>query len=171
MNNFFHLLQGGDLRSIGRSEEIIKMVNNQRDFDQLFPLLLSDERLTAMRAADVIEKITLVNPEYLQKHKSEIIELSEHTLHKEIKWHLALILSRLSLTEGQLSFVWQRLSGWARDPKESKIVRVNSLQGLFDLSQKKKGFAGDFHNTVAGIRKENIASINARIKKLYAAAG
>jgi hypothetical protein len=52
------LLIGGDLRSIGDSSKIIKLINNQNDFDLLFGFINSDDRLIVMRAADVIEKIT-----------------------------------------------------------------------------------------------------------------
>jgi hypothetical protein len=45
-----------------------------------------------MRAADAIEKITLQHPEYLVKYKDDLLELCYVAKHKELKWHLALLI-------------------------------------------------------------------------------
>ena len=157
MKEFFKLLKGGDLRSIGQSNEIVKLIKNQEDFDHLFQYLLHEDRLIAMRTADVIEKLTLTDATYLSKNNPN----------KEVKWHLALLVSRLILQKKELAKIWKLLSSWALDKKESRIVRVNSIQGLFNLLQNNKQFAEDFDRIIANMHKENIPSINARIKKLY----
>jgi hypothetical protein len=140
MKALFGLLTGGDLRSIGRSNEIIRQIKNQDDFDNLFQYLLHQDRVVAMRAADVIEKITVTNVKYLNKHKIKIIELCKSDPEKEIKWHLALLVPRLILSKKELLEIWKLLSSWALDKKESRIVRVNSIQGLFNLLQKRNQF-------------------------------
>lgn len=62
--------------------------------------------------------------------------------------------------------IWALLTKWATDRKESKIVRVNSIQGLFNLLQQNPDLSQDFNLTLSEIEKEKIASLNARIKKL-----
>jgi hypothetical protein len=52
---------------------------------------------------------------------------------KEFKWHLAQLVVLHELAHDELGEVWKILSHWAMDKKESKIVRVNSLQGLYEL--------------------------------------
>ena len=163
---FEKLLKGGDLRSIGQSNAIISMVQNQESFDALFQQLFNTDRNVVMRAADAIEKITRNGVSYLKPHKREILSLCSSAKDIELKWHLALLVPRLSLTSKELGQIWQTLTTWATDRKESRIVRVNSLQGLFDLLSQNRDLAGDFNLTIARVEKEDAPSIRARIRKL-----
>lgn len=166
MPKFQDILQGGDLRSIGKANEVVALVKNQTDFDELFPGLSHPDRKVVMRTADAIEKITLKNPDFLQKHKKALLKLCQKDQDIELKWHLALLLPRLSLTPKELQSVWNLLTLWARNAEESKIVRVNSIQGLFELLSQLPGMSQDFEFTLAEMEKENIASIHARIRKI-----
>ncbi len=96
--NLKEKLGGGDLRSIGNANLVAGEIKNQNEFDALYQHLHDNERLVVMRAADAIEKITLVHSEYLNPHKSDIIKLGSSATDIELKWHLALLLSRLSLS-------------------------------------------------------------------------
>ena len=160
------ILTGGDLRSIGNVDTVVANIHNQYEFDRLFALLFHHDRILIMRAADAIEKITLEKPEYLKKHKEKMIDLCETAENKELKWHLALLVSRLVLTERELSMIWKKLTQWATQQDESKIVRVNALQGLFNLVENNKTLTHDFTATLSQIEKENIPSLNARIRQL-----
>lgn len=166
MNQFQDILKGGDLRSIGRADEMVAMVNNQKAFDELFECLSYPDRKLVMRTADAIEKITIQNPDYLQKHKLALLALCQHAKDIELKWHLALLVSRLSLTQKELGITWHLLTQWAKDKKESKIVRVNAIQGLFNLLPQNPALSQDFTLTLSEIGTEDIASLNARIRKL-----
>lgn len=159
-------INGGDLRSIGLADELIPIINNQLEFDRLFNYLYSNDRLQRMRAVDAIEKITINKREYLAKYTNELIEMAEKAKDKELKWHLALLVSRLSLNNNELNAVWNRLTDWAKDKKESKIVRVNSIQGLNEISKIYKTNGKQLEDIIKELKKENIPSINARIKKL-----
>ena len=55
---------------------------------------------------------------------------------------------------------------WARDPSESKIVRVNALQALFDLIGQDQGLEKEFNILIKELEKEDIPSVNARIGKM-----
>ncbi|MDH4295124.1 MAG: hypothetical protein OEV74_02500 [Cyclobacteriaceae bacterium] len=166
MNKFIKYLQGGDLRSIAEVEKLLPLVKTQSDFDELFENLFSIDRLVVMRTADALEKISATNPELLSNHKAEIINFLDTAHDKEFMWHLALMVSRLDLTTNQLGKVWAKLTKWAKDKKQSRIVRVNSIQTLFDLMKKHKVLETDLNQTIREIKKENIPSINARLKKL-----
>jgi hypothetical protein len=164
--NFAPLLLGRDLRSIARSNEVVRSVVDQESFDELFNLLLHHERLLVMRAADAIEKITLTNKYFLTRHKDQLLLLLKSAIHKELKWHIALLIPRLRLTVDELKEVWAILSYWALNPNESKIARVNSLQGLFELSQLYPDLKDSFQHTLLALEHEQIPSLQARIKRL-----
>ena len=166
MNQFDDILKGGDLRSIGQSNKVVSLIKDQEGFDELFKQIYNIDRKVVMRAADAIEKITANSPDYLGHHKSDILQLCNTAKNIELKWHLALLVPRLSLSKREIGAVWQTLTSWATDRNESKIVRVNSIQGLFNLSTQHKELKQDFRLIVTKIKEEDIPSINARIRKL-----
>lgn len=166
MTNLEDLLRGGDLRSLGQSGQIVGQITGQERFDELFRLLFHSDRLVVMRAADVVEKVTVPHPGFLAPHKKKLLALMGKAVDKELKWHLALLAPRIQWTEHELGIAWHTLTGWATDRKESRIVRVNSLQGLHDLLPQDPALRQDFSLTVRQLDRENIPSISVRIRKL-----
>lgn len=164
--DFAPLLLGKDLRSIGRVHEVMRFVDDQEDFNDLFNLLFHQERLLVMRAADAIEKITIAHPEWLLPHKGKLLGLLRSSLHKELKWHLSLLVARVDLTSQELKEVWDILTYWLKNPNESKIVRVNSLQGLYDLSHRTDALSHAFMRILRDLEHERIPSLQARIRKI-----
>jgi|SRR5690606_16485612 hypothetical protein len=164
--NFHHYLSGGDLRSIGRSGELLKIIKTQEDFDNLFAYLRSSDRILAMRAADVIEKLSASKPQFLDSHADDILELASLDIGKEIKWHIAQIIPRVKIDEIQKAKIREILLGWAKNMKESKIVRANSLQSLYELSKDDNDLSVQFNKVIKQIKQENIPSLNARIKQM-----
>jgi hypothetical protein len=156
----------GDLRTIKGVDSIIKQIKTAKDFDNLFKGLFDANRHIVMRSADAIEKITLTHRQYLQKHKNELLKLCNDVEHIELKWHLAQLIARLKLNEDEIGFVWDILTRWALYKKESKIVRVFSLQGLFDLLEQAPELRTDYEQTLATLEGEPIPSIAARIRIL-----
>lgn len=170
MSSITNKLKGGDLRSLGRTNALISEVTTQKKFDELFKGLFDANRLVVMRSADAIEKITIAHPEYLESHKKELLELFQSAKHIELKWHLAQLIPRLiirlKLNNEETGMVWDKLTQWALDKAGSRIVRVNSMQGLFDIQKRFPDLNKDFTNTLLKLDRENIPSIVARIKKL-----
>jgi len=159
-------LSGGDLRSIGKADLIANEIQNQKDFDILFDCLHSDNRLIVMRAADAVEKITIRCADYLSGHKKELLGFCKCAENIEFKWHLALLLPRLSLSKNEYNFVWETLSAWLLDQKESKIVRANSIQALFELSGQDLAAKEKLDNILKKVEKEKVPSLLARIRKI-----
>jgi len=159
-------LAGDDLRSLGKSSEILSLIRDQYSFDKLFTYLYNNDRAIVMKTIDLIEKISLEHKEYLQKYKLEILNMSNDAVDIELKWHLAQILVRLEYTKAEIKIVLKILIKWILDKKESKIVRVNSLQSLYEITKSNNEYQNVLIKIVKQIRKENISSLNARIKKL-----
>lgn len=159
-------LSGGDLRGLGRSASLLAAVKTEADFDELFPFLFHPDRLVTMRAADVLEKISAQQPAWLQKHKKQLLQQCQTAANKELQWHLAQLLPRLRLTKKELGLCWHRLTQWALERKGSRIVRVNSVQALYELSQQVPELLPDLQFTLAQLQAENIPSIQARIRRL-----
>ncbi|MGH3140725.1 MAG: hypothetical protein ACRDQE_13420, partial [Gaiellales bacterium] len=90
---------GGDRRSIGRSNEVVAdVLADPSLFDLIFDAIASDDPLIAMRAADAVEKVTAVQPELLRPHKRRLLTELASIPQQEVRWHVAQMLPRLSLS-------------------------------------------------------------------------
>lgn len=166
--DFKTVLSGKDLRTLGNSRKVIDSIRGRGDFEKLFKLMFASERPVAMRASDAVEKITKDHPEYLTGHYPELMELAKHTSNKEMKWHLAQLVTRLDHRSGEFERVWRQLTYWVRNPNESKIVRVNALQGLFDMCSRSKSRAikRSFLRTLMQVERQREPSLLARARVL-----
>lgn len=163
---FTHLLLGKDLRTTRQNGLVVQSVHDQQTFDELFGLVFHHERPLVMRAVDAVEKLTSKHPEFLRPHKSQLLSVLKSADHKELKWHVAQLVPRIDLTAEELNDVWHTLAYWVLNKNESKIVRVNALQGLFDLSKGNAGLKEEFQNIMLAMEHEMIPSIQARMKKI-----
>ena len=166
VNRFTHELLGHDLRSLGKSSRVFNLVNNQESFDELFELIFHHERPVVMKAADAVEKITSKHRHYLNSHKKQLFRILQSADHKELKWHIAQLITRIDLNQKEFEAVWNMLAYWVRNKNESKIVRVNSLQGLCDLSLQHPEYRKDFEIIMKIVEREPVPSLQARIRKI-----
>lgn len=166
MPDFAPLLLGKDLRTIKNADKVAQLVKDQASFDDLFALLFHHERPLVMRAADAVEKVTIKHKEFLAPYKTQLLSLLKGATNIELKWHIAQLIPRIPLDPHEQKEVWSILSYWAQNPNESKIVRANSLQGLFELSEQTQAFRNDLVAVLDAVSHERIPSLIARIKKL-----
>jgi hypothetical protein len=164
--NFTHLLLGARPRKLKNTRKVVDAVYDQDSFDELFTLIFHHERPLVIRAADSVEKITLEHSEYLVRHKDQILGVMKSGDHQELKWHIAPLLARLNLTTEELADVWHTLTYWTLNPNESQTVRVNALQGLFDISRRIDRLQVDFFKTLLEMEHEPFPSIQIRVRKL-----
>ena len=160
------LLSGGDLRSVSGADEAAELIHSRQDFDILFSYLYDSDRLIVMRAADAAEKISKKHSSFLDSHKADLLALAADAEDKELKWHLAQMVSGLKLDCYEKDEAFRILKGWALDKEESRIVRVNSVQALYEISCGSETLTKSFAEIIICIKKENIPSLNARIRKL-----
>jgi hypothetical protein len=133
MHALLQMLQGGDRRSIGRSNEVVAMVLAQ---PELFAVLMSgialDDPLVAMRCADAAEKITVQHSEWLAPYKRTLIVDYSRIAQAEVRWHVAAMLPRLPLNKAERRQVFALLLTYTND--HSSIVKTMAMQALFDLA-------------------------------------
>ncbi|NOU22290.1 MAG: ACT domain-containing protein, partial [Methyloglobulus sp.] len=93
MHAILKMLQGGDRRSIGRSNEVAALVSDQPElFEVLIAGINDPDSLVSMRCADAAEKVTARHPEYLLPFKHTLIEELSRIRQKEVRWHVAAML-------------------------------------------------------------------------------
>lgn len=132
--NILSLLQGGDRRTIGRSDQVAATVSKDPGlFRTLIAGLWSDDPLVRMRAADATEKVTRKNREFLRPYKKELLGLMTEAKEQELRWHLAVMVPRLLLNAKERQVATSLLNTYLED--RSSIVKTFALQGLADLAQ------------------------------------
>lgn len=144
---------------------ILKNIKVQADIDDLAALLESKTKKTAHEAAEVLYHMSLKNPQYLFKHKKDILRFAQNNKNALQQYHCISIIAKLPLTEKELGFVWDFLTQTAGQNQNSKIVRVNCLQTLYDLLPKYPELKQDFWQTIELAKQSGIPSMVARIKK------
>jgi HEAT repeat protein len=133
MHPILEKLKGGDRRSIGRANEVVRQVlRNPALLGELFKGMRSGDPLVRMRAADAAEKVTAQRPDMLQRYKRSLLHTIANIDQQEVRWHVAQMIPRLNLTPTErvraIGILFAYLS------LKSKIVRTFALQALGSLS-------------------------------------
>ena len=127
------LFKNGDRRSLQGVTEVVALIAAWPErISELVLLFFDPDASIRMRSADAAEKISLIQPDWLQPYVSLLLGLMEETAQRDVRWHLAQILPRLSLSPAQVEQTARLLTLYLDD--HSSIVKAFALQGLADLS-------------------------------------
>ena len=136
MSKILQKLRGGDLRSIGRAEEVVQdILRSPSLFGEVFDGMLNDDPLIRMRSADALEKVSSKHPEYLKPYKTRLISEVSKIKQQEVRWHVAQMFSRLEINDRERDRIIKILLSYI-DSSESKIVKTFSMQTLADLAKR-----------------------------------
>jgi hypothetical protein len=159
------LLEGGDRRSIGRSNEVVRlMLNHPRRFRELIECLWHEDPVVRMRAADAAEKVSVKKPRLLDDYKAELLGLLAEAKQIELRWHLALMVPRLRLTATERRRAAEALQRYLED--RSSIVETFALQGLSDLAQNDARLRSKTKRLVEAAAQSGTPAMKARARKL-----
>lgn len=159
------LLRGGDRRSIGRSNQVVKLVlHATKRFAELMQCLWSDQVIVRMRAADAAEKVSAVRPELLEPYKTELLGLLGEAEQIELRWHLAQMVSRLPLNAAERRRAAETLQLYLED--RSSIVRTFAVQALSDISKTDPELRPLVREILEQSLRRGTAAMKARARKL-----
>lgn len=161
------MFSGGDLRSIGRVPEVLRVVGVRPErIEELVGCLTCDDPVVRARAADALEKLTAGRPALLDPFKRFLLRVAARSGQQEVRWHLAQVMPRLPLTRPEIVEVFSLLRSYLGD--RSVIVRVCALQAMFDLSLKEPSFRADVRGLVETCCRTGAPALCARGRKLLA---
>jgi hypothetical protein len=124
MHALLQSLSGGDRRSVGESNRAVSAVlENHELIDVLFQGLETSDPVLRMRCADAIEKVSVKLPELLLPYKERLFHRLSKIEQQEVRWHVAPMLARLPLTEGEELAVVDLLLCYTND--RSSIVKTH----------------------------------------------
>jgi hypothetical protein len=166
MSDILKQLTGGDRRSIGRVDEVVKEVLADPSlFEAVLVGMLHDDPLIRMRCADAVEKITVSHPEYLGPYKTRLIQVARID-QQEVRWHVAQLFSRLGLTPKERRVVVAILSDYLKD--ESKIVKTFSMQALADIAEQDADLREPIIHQLQELTRTGSPAMQSRGRKLLA---
>ena len=117
-----------------------------------------------MRAADAAEKITRKKPELLTPYRKELLGLLGETMEQELRWHLAVIVPRLSLKSNERKRAISLLNSYMQD--RSSIVKTFAVQGLADLARDDATIRSTVIEIVREATRRGTPAMKARGRKL-----
>ncbi len=165
MNNIEKMLRIGDLRTVGKSDEVVEMVlASSRLFQDVVHAILSDNPGIRMRASDAVEKISRFHPEWLKPYKRMFLHKIADIDQQEVRWHTAQILPRLNLTAIERKRVFALLVSYLDD--NSRIVKTFSMQALADIALQDTAYIDEVRDIVSRSIKTGSPAMKARGKKL-----
>jgi HEAT repeat protein len=158
------MLRGGDRRSTGRVDEVIRRVRDPEGFRELVMGLLSPNELVRMRCADAIEKVSRIHADWLEPHTAFFVEQAARQTQQEVRWHMAQIIPRLALARSQRARAIRILRGYLDD--SSGIVRVSALQALAELSVHDTRLGRQIVSLINQVMTNGTPAVRARGKRL-----
>jgi hypothetical protein len=159
------MLRGGDRRSIGKANQIAKLVLSEpKRFTELVGCLWDEDPLIRMRAADAAEKVTLKRPELLRLHKRELLGLIAEAEQIELRWHLAAMVPRLELSASERQRAAAALQHYMED--RSSIVKTFAMQAVVDLAGQEPTLRETARRMLERALRTGTPAMKARTRKL-----
>ena len=135
-----------------------------RLFGALLAGLLVDDPVVRARAADAVEKISEVHPEYLRFYRAKLAGELARCEQKEVRWHVGQMLPRIRWNTREQQQVCDTLTDYLRD--SSSIVKASAIQALADLARQTPGFRPSLLRQFQKLRVSGTPAMRARGRKL-----
>lgn len=151
MESFSSLLEvGGKTNSLGRSQEIIEVVQDDPSrLAELFECVCHEDAWVRMRAIDTFEKVIRQRPELAGPYLADIFGSLMDSTQASIQWHLAQLFTevRLSPREQKKAINW--LTDKLSTTDVDWIVSVNCMKAMMYFYQKKLALAADVQHMLS----------------------
>lgn len=134
------LAVGGKSNSLGRAEEVVKIALKDRSrLEELYNCLFAEDEWVRMRAADALEKVCRVQPQWLEPYVDRFFQELADSIQPSIQWHLAQMFGEIDLAPAQKQKAIAWLSARLETPEADWIVAANAMQTLTAFTRE-----GDF---------------------------
>ncbi len=130
----FMLTAGGHALSVGRVRDVAAFVLSQpKKMSKLIEYLWDEDPGVANRAADALERVSCHQPSLPAPWKDSLLGLLAEAAQNKLRWNLALIVPRLTLSAPECRRAAAILRTYLED--KSSIVKTCSMQGLAELTR------------------------------------
>lgn len=117
---------------------IVKWVgDDQKRFDELFALFLSDEYRVVQRAAWPVSYCVIDHPKLINKHFKKLVEnLKKPNLHTAVKRNSIRLLQDIAIPEKYEGDIMNICFKYIAEPTEAAAVKAFSIRVIENLSKK-----------------------------------
>jgi HEAT repeat protein len=163
MNNFTRILADGDLRSDGFANEVAQIVSEQPSFlPDLMEALVSANPSVRGHAADSLEKVARYCPNEVVVFLPRIIRSALNDKVAMVRWHLAMVLGRVSIALPDISQVKHTLLTLLKD--ESAFVRSWAITSLCIIAKNSPSPAASITKRIAELISDPSTAVAKRAR-------
>lgn len=110
------------------------------------------------------KKVTRKHHDLLDPYKKELLGLLAESQQQEMRWHLAVMVPRLTLNARERQAAVSSLNSYLQD--RSSIVKTFALQGLADLAQNEPSLRSKVLEILREATRNGTPAMKARSRKL-----
>lgn len=156
----------GGRRSFGDAPTVADAVAaDPARLPELVGCLFDADAGVRMRAADALERVSRGDPRRLDPFADRLLTEAAAIEQAEVRWHLAQILPRLTLTEEQRARAVELLGGWF-EHGGARIVRTSALQAMVDLAANDPELRPVAADMIGRAMRSGVPSLMARAKRI-----
>ena len=164
MSQLLGWLSGGDLRSDGMANEVVKVVlENPGLFDELLAGLSESDDVIRGRAADALEKVCRFRPDLFIDCLPGLFQIVRHDRVAMVRFHIAMILGHLALYKDLVDDITGVLLELLDD--KSAFVRSWAIVGLCIVGRKYPARTGGIISRISSLDRGASAAVRSRARK------
>lgn len=163
------LAVGGKTNSLGLAEEVVQEVlKDKTRLAELYACLFEEDAWLRMRAADSLEKVCRIHPEWFEPYVNQLLNEMGKSNQPSLQWHVAQMLGEVTLTPSQQQEAVQWLKARLKDTEVDWIVAANAMKTLVDFAKKGIVPNTDVVPLMKSQQKHHSQSVQKRAAKLLA---
>lgn len=149
-------------------DEIVKWIGpNQRRFDELVTLFLSDDKLISQRSGWPLSFAAIANPKFIKKHLGSLIaNLKQKNLHDAIKRNTIRLLQEAEIPVKYQGEIMNICFDFIISPTEKPAIKAFSLTVLENLSKIHPEIKQEIKTIIEDRWDYETAAFRARAKKI-----
>ncbi|WP_448202981.1 ACT domain-containing protein [Azospirillum sp. sgz302134] len=156
----------GDRRTIGDAPTVADaVVADPARLPELVGCLFHEDAGVRMRAADALERVSRVDARPLDAFAGRLLTDAAAIEQAEVRWHLAQILPRLTLTDEQRARTVALLGAWFEN-SASRIVQTSALQAMVDLAAQDSALRPVAADMLGRAMRSGVPSLAARARRI-----
>lgn len=163
------LAVGGKTNSLGLADEVVQEVlKDKARINELYNCLFESDDWLRMRAADSLEKVCRVHPEWFEPYVDRILKEMGKSTQPSLQWHAAQMLGEVTLTSRQQQEAVWWLKERLVEENTDWIVAANVMSTLMQFT--KVGFIpkAETKTLIEAQRHHRSQSVRKRAIKLLA---
>ncbi|WP_245636651.1 ACT domain-containing protein [Azospirillum thiophilum] len=159
-------LARGDRRSAGDAPSVAaEIVADRGKLAELVGCLFDRDASVRMRAADALERVSRGNAGWLDAYVDHLLTDAVAIEQVEVRWHIAQIVPRLSMSEEQRRRAAVLLADWFEN-SPSRIVQTSALQAVVDLAESDAALRATSAEMLGRAMRSGVPSLAARAKRI-----